>query len=89
MDFPRWGGLRSCSDTWSCIVEMSEEEESSQEVSQEKPVEKQPQVECPTPPEHVQAYQDACEKYSKGEMTDLEVMGKVIDDLRKLRQTKE
>lgn len=64
---------------------MSEEKESTQEVPQkEKPLEK-----CSVPPAHVKDYQDCCEKYTKGEMSDLEVMGKVIDTLGRLRKSKE
>jgi len=72
------------------------EEESSQKASKEKMSEPLPPVEhattpteCYVPPSHVKEYGECCEKYTKGEMSDLEVMGKVIDTLGRLRKSKE
>lgn len=75
---------------------MSGEEEVSQEVSPEEPLEKPETVKvksehlvCPPPPPHVKTYQDCCEAYKRGEMTDLDVLASVINDLRKFREIKE
>ena len=40
---------------------------------------------CPIPPEHVRTYEECCDKYAKGEMSDLDVLGEVIGTLKKLR----
>lgn len=65
---------------------MSEEQG---EVSQEGKTEgKQIPPECPVPPEHVQLYQECCEKYQAGEMTDLDVMMEVVKTLKGLRSQK-
>lgn len=40
---------------------------------------------CPIPPEHVRSYSECCDKYAKGEISDLDVIGEVISSLRKLR----
>ena len=60
---------------------MSEEEssQSSQEGSQPKPV-------CPVPPEHVKLFQDCCDKYQKGEISDIDVMIEVAKTLKGLKK---
>lgn len=41
---------------------------------------------CPVPPEHVQLFEDCCNKYEKGEMSDIDVMETVITTLKKLKK---
>jgi len=60
--------------------EVPVEEGSQESVKVEKPV-------CPTTPKHVQLYQDCCDKFEKGEMTDIDVMEHVIGTLKKIRKT--
>ena len=40
---------------------------------------------CPVPPEHVRSYSECCDRYAKGEISDLDVIGEVIGTLKKLR----
>lgn len=40
---------------------------------------------CPIPAEHVRNYEVCCDKYARGEMSDLDVLGEVIGTLKKLR----
>lgn len=71
---------------------MAEGEESSQK---EKPPEKLDStlnpdpLKCSVPPAHVKDYQECCEAYEKGEMTDLDVLGNVINSLKKIKEGKE
>lgn len=70
---------------------MGEEEEVSQEVPEEEILEKEVKPEqpvCPPPAPHVKTYADCCEAYRRGEMTDLDVLASVIDNLRKIRDSK-
>jgi len=72
------------------------EEESSRKVSQvpKGEIEEITQIEtpeetgpiCPVPPEHVKLFQDCCERYQKGEMTDLDVMIEVATTLKGLKK---
>lgn len=74
------------------------EEETSQAVSQQgkekavqQALESLPEIEkpepvCPVPPEHVQLFQDCCDKYEKGEMSDLDVMIEVARTLKGLKK---
>lgn len=41
---------------------------------------------CPVPPEHVQLFQDSCDKYEKGEITDIDVMIEVAKTLKELKK---
>lgn len=47
-------------------------------------LEPQPLV-CPVVAEHVRNYETCCDKYARGEMSDLDVLGEVIGTLKKLR----
>ena len=41
---------------------------------------------CPVPPEHVKLFEECCDKYQKGEMSDIEVMENVITTLKKIKK---
>jgi len=41
---------------------------------------------CPVPAEHVKLFEECCDKYEKGEMTDTEVMEKVRTTLKDLKK---
>lgn len=41
---------------------------------------------CPVPEPHVQSFAECCERYKRGELTDLDVVSEVIDSLKKLRK---
>lgn len=41
---------------------------------------------CPIPPEHVKLFEECCERYQKGEMTDLDVITEVAKTLKGLKK---
>ena len=41
---------------------------------------------CPAPPEHVKLFEECCDKYRKGQMSDIEVMETVIGTLKKIKK---
>lgn len=40
---------------------------------------------CSVPAAHIRSYEQCCDKYARGEMSDLDVLGEVIGTLKKLR----
>jgi len=75
---------------------MSEEESSqvpqkaSTKTERKDDIEALPQIEqeapCPVPSEHVKRFEECCDKYQKGEMTDIEVMETVITTLKTIKK---
>ena len=61
---------------------MSEEEASQEEV----PTQGKPKPECPVPPEHVKLFQDCCDRYQQGEISDIDVMIEVAKSLKELKK---
>lgn len=41
---------------------------------------------CPIPPEHVKVFEECCDRYQKGEISDIDVMETVIKTLKKMKR---
>jgi len=41
---------------------------------------------CPIPEPHVQSFTECCERYKRGELTDLDVVSEVIKNLKELKK---
>jgi hypothetical protein len=42
--------------------------------------------ECPIPPEHVKTFAECCDKFQRGEMSDLDVVDHVVKTLKELKK---
>jgi hypothetical protein len=49
-------------------------------------IEQSQPFECPIPPEHVKTFAECCDKFQRGEMSDLDVVDHVVKTLKELKK---